>query len=375
MSIATNSKKKLLFVIPSLTGGGAERVVIHLINYLDKDKHDIVLVIFKDIRDCEKNLHSPVEIICLNKKSRWDFFKLILRLRKIMLDYKPNAVISLMFYTNIISVIARLFLRTKFRLIISEHNYPRKYLPKAPLGWLKKWLMNLTYPRADLILTVSKSIERVIKEDFNIQPEKIKTIYNPIPLEDIKGKSQEGVEHPFFKNGNAKVIIGIGRLLEQKRFDSLLRAFSIVRGKKEKVYLIILGEGKLREELEVLSSQLKVSKWIDFVGFKDNPYAWISKADIFVLSSDYEGLPMVLLEAMACGVPVVSTDCPSGPGEIITNGKNGILVPTANEEALADAIFNLLNDKNLQKKFSEEGKKRVEDFRVEKIVKQYEQVF
>ncbi len=143
---------------------------------------------------------------------------------------------------------------------------------------------------------------------------------------------------------------------------------------KKNVYLIILGEGILRKELEILASKLNINKCVDFVGFKFNPYAWIAKADIFVLSSDFEGLPNVVIEAMACGTPVISTDCASGPNELITNGKNGILVPTVDENALAEAMGTLLRNENLRKKFSKRARKRAEDFRIEKIIPQYEEL-
>ena len=367
--------KKLLFVISSLCGGGAERVVIHQINHLNKDKYDIFLVIFENKLDYRKDLVSPVRIVCLYKKSRWDFFKLILQLRGLICDYKPAVVISSLNYTNIVTVLASMFMKRKFRVILCEQNYPRKYLSEVRLGYLKKWLMKLTYRKADGIVSVSKGIKRVLVEDFNIRSEKIITIYNPISLETVREESQKEIEHPFFKDKNAQVIISAGRLVEQKRFDRLLRAFSLVRIKQEKVHLIILGKGPLRKELEALSSQLNINKCVDFVGFKSNPYAWISKADLFVLSSDFEGFPMVLLEAMACGTAVISTDCPSGPGEIITNGENGMLTPLADEKTLSEAILVLLKDEKLMKKFSEEGKKRAEDFRIEKILPQYEALF
>jgi len=375
MSGLITSKKKLLFVSPSLGGGGAERVVVNLINYLDKDKYNILLVIFSDKRDYQEDLPPSVKVICVQKKNRLNFFKLILGLRRVMHDYRPDVVVSFVLYFNIVAVIASLFSERKFRLIISERNYPRKYLPELHLGWLMRWLINVTYPKADKILTVSKSIEMVLKEDFNIPPKKLQTIYNPVPIEEIKVKSQKEIKLPFLKDDNTQIIISAGRLVKQKRFDMLLRAVSLIRKKQDNVHLIILGEGKLRGELEGLAAQLNISRWVNFVGFKSNPYAWISNADIFVLTSDFEGFPNVLVEAMACGLPVVSTDCPSGPGEIITNGKNGILVPPANEEALAEAILGLLKDEILRKKFSAEGKKRVEDFKVEEIIKQYEQLF
>ena len=375
MSFMVTSKRKLLFVIPSLVGDGAQRVLVDLINHLDRNKYDILLVIFDKIMDLQKDLHSSIKIVCLEKRSRWVFFKLILKLRGIIRDYKPVVVISHLHYTNLVTGLANMLLKRSSRLILCEHSYPRKYLPKDQLGYIKRWLMKITYRKADRIVTVSKSIKRVLEDDFNIKPKNIISIYNPIPLEAIRDKSQKEVEHTFFKDKNTQVIISAGRLAEEKRLDNLLRAFAIVKTKQKDARLIILGKGYLRNELEVLSSNLNIDKCVDFVGYQSNPFAWISKADIFVLSSDYEGLPMVILETMACGTPIVSTNCPSGPREIITNGKNGILVPPGDEEALARAIFKLLKDEKLRKKFSEGGKKRAEDFRIEKIIPQYEELF
>jgi len=367
-------KKKITFIIPSLVFGGAERVLVHLINHLNKEKYSICLVLFEDILDYKEDLHFSGEIVYLDKKSRWDFFKLILKLRKTMKTYQPDTILSFLHYTNIITVMASLFLRRKFKLIICERSYPSKYLPKVRLRHLIKWLMRFTYRKADIILAVSKSIARVLEEDFNIKSEKIKTIYNPVILEEIKTKCQKEIKHPFFEDERTQIIMGVGRLVEEKRFDRLLRTFSLVRKKRDRVYLIILGEGELRKELENLSLELRVDKWTDFVGFQSNPYAWIRKADIFVLSSDFEGFPNVILEAMACGTPVISTDCQSGPNEIIVNGQNGILVPTEDEKALAEAILKLLTNDNLRKRFSEEGKKKAETLGIEKILPQYEEL-
>ena len=165
----------------------------------------------------------------------WDFLKLIFKLRKIICDYKPDSVISHLQYTNIVAVLSSLFLRRKYTLLLSEHSYPRKYLAKDQLRYLKRCLMNLTYKKADRIIAVSKEIKKVLEEDFSIQPEKAKAIYNPVPLEEIREKSQEEAEHPFFKNKNAQVIISVGRFVESKRFDVLLRAFSLVRKKQKEV--------------------------------------------------------------------------------------------------------------------------------------------
>jgi glycosyltransferase involved in cell wall biosynthesis len=375
MNSTSVSKKRLLFTIPTLEAGGAEQTLIRLINCLDKKNYDILLAVFEDKMECARDLGSTVEIVCLNKKrGRWDFFNLILRLRRLIVSFKPDAVVSFLAYANIIAVIATLLPKRLSRVIISERSYPRTYLPLSRLKNIRRILMKQTYRKADKIVAVSRSIKKALEEDFGVQSQKTVCIYNPVSFEDIRSKSEEGVRHPLLKDKN-KVVLSVGRLEHEKRFDRLLRVFSSVREEHENARLIILGKGTLQRPLQNLAHQLNIDKWVDFVGYKSNPYAWISKADVFVLSSDREGLPNAILEAMACGVPVVATDCLSGPGEIITHSMNGLLVHPMDERALAQSISNVLQNRALHKKLSEQGMKRATDFALEKIVPQYEQLF
>ncbi|MHA1381323.1 MAG: glycosyltransferase, partial [Candidatus Helarchaeota archaeon] len=243
MGFVYNSKKKLLFVISSLGGGGAERVVVNIINHLDKNAYEVLLVIFENKLDLRGDLKVPIKIVCLEKKSRWGFLKIIIKLRKVINSYKPHSIISFLQYTNIVTVLSTLFQKRDYALIISERNYPRNYLTNTPLGYLERWLMNFTYKKPDKIIAVSEAIKKALEEDFDISPQKIKVIYNPIPLEEIQVKSKELVEHPFFLNQNIQVIISVGRLTKQKRFDILLRAFFLIRKKQKTARLIILGKG------------------------------------------------------------------------------------------------------------------------------------
>lgn len=375
MNIERTSKKRLLFIISSLGGGGAERVMVNIMNHLDKNKYEILLVLFENIQVLREELDSRVEVVSLDKKSRFDFIRIIYELRRIMKDYNPQTVISFLYFVNIIVMMASLFTQRTFRLILSERGYPERYLYEARFAWLKKVLMKLTYTRADMILTNTKNIKVIFEKEFGVPPEKVQTIYNPVPIDKIIQKSQIRIDHKFFKRENSKIIISAGRLVDVKRFDILLRAFSLIRKRLDNVYLIILGEGELLSELGALASRLSIEKWVDFVGYQSNPYAWFSKADIFVLSSDSEGFPNVLVEAMTCGLAVISTNPPScGPKEIITNGKNGILVPISDEEKLAEAMYLPLKDENYRRQLQEEGRKRAENFRDDIIMKQYEAV-
>jgi len=367
-------KSKLLFVIPSLINGGTQQVLVQLVNSLDKNKYDILLVLFEDIFDYKEELDPSIIMVFLHKKDKWGIFKLVFRLRKIMCDFKPNVVMSFSHYANIVAALPTFLIKKEFKFIVCEHSYSPKYLPDVGLKHLRSCLMKISYARADKIVAVSKGIKEAIETDFNVKSEKIAVIHNPISLEEIRSKSQKETGYTYFKDKNVNVIISVGRLSKEKRFDILLRAFALVKREKENVRLVILGKGKMQKELETLASRLDIDKCVDFVGFQSNPFAWVSKADMFVLSSDFEGFPMVLLEAMACGVPVISTDCLSGPGEIITNGKNGILVPTGDEEALAGAILDLVGNDEKRKRLSEEAKKRIREFEVDKIIKQYSEL-
>jgi glycosyltransferase involved in cell wall biosynthesis len=163
----------------------------------------------------------------------------------------------------------------------------------------------------------------------------------------------------------------VGRLVPEKRFDRLLRAFATVCHERGDAVLIIIGEGNLRAELEKLTQNLGIANRVDFVGFKTNPFAWMSKADLFVLSSDVEGLPMALLEAMACGIPVVSTNCCSGPNELIDESVNGLLT-TLDDGALSGAILRLLNDPRALKRYKAGARQRAAAFDITNIMAQYE---
>lgn len=371
------SKKRLLFVVPSLVGGGAERAVVRIINHLNKDKYDVLLVLFEDRLDYQKDVDPGTKILCLNKKNKWDFFKLIFKLRRIFHDYRPDVVISFIYYANVIAFMASVFLKRRFRLVISERDNPYKYLYLSSVRFklFKKWMAKFVYNNVDNIIAVSEGVRKYLEKDFNIAYGRIKVIYNGIPLKKTAEMSQEEVEHPFFKNKDTQVIMSAGRLTEEKRFDRLIKAFSLVKEKQGDIYLIILGKGKLYRELKKLTEQLNIAESVDFVGFQANPYAWFSKADIFVLSSDSEGCPNVIIEAMACSIPVISTDCPFGPGEIIIDKKSGLLVPTMDEKKLAEAILLLSKDNDLKACFSREGKKRAEGFTVENMVSKYEGLF
>jgi glycosyltransferase involved in cell wall biosynthesis len=368
------NNKNILFVIPDLTGGGAERVIVNIINNLDQKKYAITLALFNIEGELLKELNPKIKIVNLHKKSKLSFFKLLLNLRKLIKSINNVTVVSLLHYTNILSVLSCLYLKPRPRVIICEHSNHRKYLKNSKMKHLRRLLMRYTYKKADKIVAISNEMRDNLILDFNLLATNVLTIYNPIPINEIKKLAVDKQILKSMKISNKTTIIAVGRLTNVKRFDRLIRSFAYVR-KYLNVRLLILGQGELLNELKYLSKKLNIEQDVLFLGFQKNPFAWLSMADLFVLSSDYEGFPMVILESMTCGTPVISTDCPTGPREIITNGENGILVPIDNEKELADSILMLLKDKKLRKKFSKNGELRANDFKVEKILPQYESLF
>ncbi|HEY8366975.1 MAG TPA: glycosyltransferase, partial [Bacteroidia bacterium] len=199
-------------------------------------------------------------------------------------------------------------------------------------------LMKLLYPSADAVIAVSEGVAKDLTQIIGLPAEKVKVIYNPVITPEIFKKAEEPIKHPWFAPGELPVILGVGRLTKQKDFVTLIRAFDIVR-KEYPSRLVILGEGEERPKLEALVKELGLEQYVYMPGFEENPFKYMKHAAVFVLSSRWEGLPNVLIQALALGTPVVSTDCPSGPREILSAGKYGTLVPVGDYDALAKAII------------------------------------
>lgn len=376
-----NKKIKLLFFTSYLGGGGAEKVMVNLMNNLDRSKFDVSLVLSEKKGVHLNKVSKDVKINSLIKvnslKNRmlpvlfFIYLKRFYNFIKVIRSEKPDVVVSPSNMPNLMSIFAKLFVR-KIKVIICVHCYLSIALKED--NFLTRMMPKFFYSKADKIISVSKESAEDIDNNFGVPRNKIITIYNPHDLENIYELKDEEICDDFFKNNNPK-IISVGSLIIRKGYKYLINAFKLVRKRGINADLIILGEGIEKANLENLSRNLGLENHVIFAGFKKNPYKYMRNSSVFVLSSLYEGLPNVIIEAMACGVPVVSTRCPSGPEEIITDGVNGLLVPVKDEKALANAIIDLLKDKDKAKNLAEEGRKRAEDFEVKKIVKEYEKVF
>lgn len=359
-----------MFVIPSLVGGGAEKMLVDIINHLDVNRYEMSLVLFEKKGTHFLSIPSHVKIYDLNKKNRYSFLKLIFRLAGLFKKIEPDVTLSFLSYANIIAILSKFLSKLKFNLIITEHTHLSSALLYARCCRIKSFLYKALFNYANFIVVPSLGIRQHLIEAFNLGQKRIKTINNPIDLAKIHKLKDEDLD----KNGLEKYILAAGRLTKQKGYPYLLKAYSLI-SKDVQEKLIILGEGEDEKKLKQMAKDLGVQEKVLFLGFQKNPYKFMKNASIFVLSSLWESFAIVLVESIACGTPVISTDCPSGPNEIITNGVNGILVPSADEKTLAKVMLSLLRDKELRKKLSEQGRKRAEDFRIEKILPRYEELF
>jgi glycosyltransferase involved in cell wall biosynthesis len=237
--------------------------------------------------------------------------------------------------------------------------------------------MHRYYPCADRIVTVSRDLAEDLAAFAAIPRERILPIYNPVVDDRLQRAAAESPDHPWFRAGEVPIVLGVGRLERRKGFATLIRAFARVR-RLRPLRLVILGGGKTprgeaadRAVLDALIRDLGVETDVSLPGFKPNPYAYMTRASVFVLASDYEGLPGVLIQAMACGCPVVSTDCPTGPREILEGGRFGPLVPVGDDQAMADAIARVLDAPTPPADL----RRRAGDFSVDKAVGTYLAMF
>ena len=283
---------------------------------------------------------SDVQIVDLGcARVLWSLPRLAGYLRR----ERPSVVISAMTHANVTALWARRIARVSTRVIVTERNTLSRTSRSPPMirQRLMPYFAKCLYPWADEIVAVSHGVADDLADVARVPRGRIAVIYNPIVSDSLLERAKLPPDHPWFEAGGAPVILGVGRLVPAKDFETLIKAFAKTRP-AHGANLVILGEGPERGRLQRLVATLSLGAHVSMPGFVENPLSYMSRAAVFVLSSAYEGLPAVLVEAMACGTPVVSTDCPSGPAEILENGAYGPLVPVGNSDALAVAITTTL---------------------------------
>ncbi|ETW95860.1 MAG: glycosyl transferase family 1 [Candidatus Entotheonella factor] len=336
-----NTQRVALFM-PSMRGGGAERVMLNLTYGLVERDVRVDLVLAQKDGTYLSRLPESVRVVDLRAKR---VLTSIPALRRYLVQERPPTLLAAVAHTNLAALAARRLAQVPTRIVIGIHNtfsvasQGAAMKRSRALPYVARWL----YPYADGIVAVSHGVADDLAQTVRLDRNRIEVVYNPVVTPELYQQAGEPFSHPWFNDEAVPVLLGVGRLSAQKNFPLLIRAVAKVREQRP-VRLVILGEGDDRAALEALVHDLGLSDDVALPGFVDNPFAYMRHAQLFVLSSDWEGLPTVLIEALACGCPVVSTDCPSGPMEILDGGTYGMLVPMRDEDALAKAILASLDE-------------------------------
>lgn len=360
-----NKNKSIALIISSLKGGGAERVAINLANYFTKKYKSVFLIILTDQIEYKNPISEKVTVINLKcKKSKFSLFKLIYKLNTI----KPNYILSIMRDSNLMLSISSFFLFFQKTIIFNEQNSFKSLNLRN--STIKKLLLNIyqyLYARSDILIACSKDTKKSILKHINYENSKIKVIGNPVFTDSFNPKKIKIINHKWLNNPDLKVIIGAGRLHPQKDFPTLIRAFQKVYSKNKNTRLIICGEGSERNKLRKLIRQYDLEECTDLIGFTKRLYSFFKGADIFCLTSLYEGFGNVTIEAMALGKFIISTSCEGISREIITNDDIGCLFPIKNYKRLAKLILDNLN----RTKYNELNMKIALEYRVSNIGSKY----
>jgi len=397
-------KYRILCAIDSLTGGGAERVLSQLLNRLDPDQFELYLVLTlgdeirhqiashvkilplvrpepKVLLQSQKNqLLGFSKRILINKLPLTVFRKIIYNYRHLKAIYKstflfgqyvqeikPDCILCFLPLTNLICILARRRYHLQVPIILSDRNHLSIEINNLPCKNIHKICIRTYYPKIERHIAVSKAAADDLANNFGVSSKRISYIYNGVDQEFLAKAALEPI--PFKLNSEQVHLVSAGRLNPQKGFDLLLDALAQIKSKNWCLWL--LGSGSEEKKLLQKAAANGIKNRVVFIGFDANPWRWFSRADIFIMSSRWEGLPNALIEAMALGLPVISTNCPGGPAEILENGRWGKLVAPDSPEALARAIDTLIIDPKQLTEFARRSRERALDFSIDHMVDKY----
>lgn len=354
---------KLAIFLPDLTGGGAGKVFVLLANKFIQNGYDVDFILGRAKGVYLSELDKKVLIYDLKSdRMRQVLFPLCRYLK----DVNPDVVLSGLLEPNVLIVLAKYLTGSKCFIVTTIHNAISLEFAVEKLKWIKKIIYAYFLKRSNSIVVVSKGAANDLASYLDIPKEKIKIIYNPVIPKNIKTLCNERINDTWFKTKESRIVLAVGRLLDQKDFKTLIKAFDLVV-KKINVNLVIIGEGEKRAELEGLVEKLDLKNRVFMPGLVANPFKYMKKASLLVLSSRYEGFANVIAEALACGTPVVSTNCPFGPSEILGDGKYGTLVPVGDYETMALKIIESLKTKHTKQKINN----HLKEFEVHTAYREY----
>lgn len=363
--------------------GGGERITIDLANEFAKRGYTVDLIVLQEVGEFQSHVHKNVRVIPMNARR---MFLCVPRFAAYMRKEKPEVLLANDEHSQLYSALAKLFSGASTRLVFRIGTMYSRLLEQYK-GFKRlrlTFILKQVFPRADGIIAVSHGIADDIASVASLRRERVCTIYNPKSIEEIESQAHEAVTHEWFTNKTLPIIVTVARFRVPKNIELLVRAFARVR-KVIPARLVLVGRGRDEDMLRALAKEKGCDDAVLFAGYTDNPHAYVAKSDIFAFTSLWEGMPNAPLDALACGTAVVSSDCASGPREILAPetdyrkrlssgveyAKYGVLTAVNDEEALVEALTRLLTDQDLREQYACLGKKRAQDFNTKDIVDQY----
>lgn len=334
--------RKLAIFLADLEGGGAERMMVVIANGLVERGVKVDLLVASRRGPYLQEVGPRVNLIDL---ASGGVARAVPSLVSYLRRTRPDLLLTTLAHSSVAAATARSLAGTGVPLVLREANTPTAngQAWSSLKSRLANRLVRQAYRAADGVIAVSQGVANALREVVGVDDGKLAVLYNPVVSEELDELATLDPRHPWFANGQPPVVLGVGSLTPRKDFATLIRAFAVLR-RQRPVKLILLGEGTERRRLERLVDELGLGDWVDLPGFVSNPFAFMARAGVYVLSSNLEGLPGSLIQALACGCPSVATDCPSGPREILQDGRVGPLVPIGDAGAMATAIATQLDD-------------------------------
>lgn len=353
--------------LPFLAGGGAERVFLDLASGFAESGLRVEVVVVQDGGELERSVPPRVKVVCLHSRSTRFAVPAI---RRYLKERTPTNVVSALTHLNVVVICSARLARFRGTVVVTEHLHTSTSVANATTirDKISVTLASRLYGLADEVVAVSRGVADDLAQRSPRLRRSLVAVPNPIRVADIRQGGLETVDHPFF-DGEGYTVVAAGRLTEQKDFGVLIRAVAHLRRDVD-VRLVILGEGRLRSDLTRLTGALGVVDCVSLPGFVENPYAFYARASVVAMSSRWEGLPTVLLEALALQKRIVSTDCPSGPREILRDGALGTLVPVGDVQALSGALLSACEGRGPLP-----GPEAVAPYDMATIVDQYRELF
>jgi len=379
---------RVLYFLPAAEIGGAERSVYNLLAHHSPQFHPALLT-FRRVAPFWGELPCPIytledlgisedmiRAIFVHKHVSHAFFA-ARQLSRMIQAERFDVAVGVLHVSALLLALAKDCFRLRVPIVANLRGDATAYFKSEVLSPVRrvteKALLRYLCQRANAIVVPSSGVGSDLIKRYRVREAKVYTVYNGLDLDEIRWRSKQAAVLPW-PNDNVPIILGVGRLDSQKSFHILVEAFALLR-KRFPARLVLIGEGVERTRLERLALELGIGDDVLLPGFMENPFSAMRAASVFALSSMYEGFGNVIVEAMALGCPVVSTDCPSGPGEIIDNGVNGLLVPIGDPPSLSEALCRVLTDERLRQRLIQGGLRRAEDLRIATTVEGYEQVY